>query len=106
MKNKVKPIKPGEVAKKKEHDVPDAVFEAFNELITEKFNGRDAVVIQKDVVELMIKKGLNGDEIFKKGWLDIEEVYHKAGWEVEFDRPGWDEDYDAHFTFTAHKPTK
>jgi len=106
MANKVRPIKPMEAAKKKIVAFPYAVFEAFNELLVENFDGRDAVITQKEVVDLMVAKGLDRDEVYKKGWLNVEDVYYKAGWEVEYDRPGWDEDYAAHFTFTAHKPLK
>lgn len=103
MANKIKPIKPGEVANKKKLDIPDAAFEAFNELIAENYDGRTAVVLTKDVVARMTAKGLNRDEIFKKGWLDIEDIYDKAGWQVDYDRPGWDENYDEHFTFTDRR---
>jgi hypothetical protein len=103
MANKVRPIKPNQVAKQKKADFPDAVFEAFNELIAEDFAGKTARVGQKEVVELMAKKGLNRNEIYKKGWLNIEETYEKAGWEVDYDRPGYNETYPAAFTFTARR---
>jgi len=103
MANKVKPIKPGEVADKKKIDIPDAAFEAFNELIAENYNGRTATVYQDKVVERMAAKGLNRNEIFKKGWLDVEEIYGKTGWKVEYDKPGYNEDYAAHFIFTNRR---
>jgi hypothetical protein len=103
MANKVKPIKPGEVAKKKQDDFPDAAFEAFNEMIAEHYYGKVATFKQKDVEDLMVKKGLGRNDIYKKGWMDIEDVYTKAGWDVDYDRPGYNETYDATFTFRAHK---
>lgn len=103
MAQKVRPIKPSEVAKQKKVNFPDAVFEAFNELIVENFTGSAATVGQEEVVELMKKKGLNGNEIYKKGWLNIEETYEKAGWEVDYDRPGYNESYAATFTFTSRR---
>jgi hypothetical protein len=51
----------------------------------------------------MAAKGLNRNEIFKKGWLDVEEIYGKAGWKVEYDKPGYNEDYAAHFIFTNRR---
>ena len=99
MANKVRPIKPEEVVKAKKTNFPDAVFEAFNEMITENYAGRVATFKQDDVVKLMVQKGLGRNDIFKKGWLDIEDVYDKAGWEVDYDRPGWNETYDTTFTF-------
>jgi hypothetical protein len=103
MANKVKPIKPSEVASKKGSDFPDAVFEAFNELIARDFHEGSATVLQSDVVELMIKKGLKREEIYEHGWLNVEEAYRAAGWGVEYDKPGYNETYRADFTFTARK---
>ncbi len=103
MANKIKPIKPGEVAKQKKNDFPDAVFEAFNEVIAANFYGKDATFNQEDVEALMVKKGLNCNEIYKKGWMDVEDVYEKAGWTVDYDAPGYNETYPATFTFRARK---
>ena len=95
---KVKPISPKEVAGEKIRQMPDAVLEAFNELIARGGSGY-VTVMQKDVVALMVKKGLSRSEIFDNGWLDVEDIYRKAGWIVEYDKPGYNETYDAYFTF-------
>jgi len=99
MAGKVRPIKPCEVAKGKKMVFPDEVLESFNELISQRFSGDSATIQQKDVVKLMIKKGLARKEIFANGWLDVEEVYRSVGWKVEYDKPGYNEAYDANFTF-------
>ena len=39
------------------------------------------------------------EKVFKNKWLDVEEVYRKAGWKVEYDKPGYCEDYEAYFVF-------
>lgn len=96
---KVRPIKPGEVVSKKKEGFPDAVFEAFNELLAEKYDGDSAWFEQKEVVARMVKKGLKRNAIFDKGWLDIEEVYESAGWKVSYDKPGYNESYEENFTF-------
>ena|SRR3989344_552940 len=100
MANKVRPITPGEIAKTKRVSIPDEVFEAFNELIVEHFSGNSATIRQADVVALIEKKGLDCKDIFKKGWLNVEGVYGKAGWSVTYDKPGYNEIYPATFTFT------
>ena len=87
MANKVKPIKPGEIGKKKEANIPDVVFEVFNELLTKNYSGRSATIRQEVVVKLLVEKGLKRNEIFDRGWLDIENVYRKAGWKVIYDKP-------------------
>jgi hypothetical protein len=101
---RIQPIKPKEVADYKRENFPNEVFEAFNELIVENAGPGEIVVKQKDVVKRMVDKGLNRDEIYKKGWLDIEDVYRKAGWKVGYDKPGYNESYDAFFVFKQRKP--
>ena len=81
-------------------DFPDAVFDAFNELIAQKFSGGSATIKQDDVVALMVQKGLDRQEIFDKGWLDVERVYRSQGWKVQYDKPGYNESYAANFTFS------
>jgi len=93
------PIKPKEIPDAKVESFPDAVWESFNELITQRFVGNSATIKQGDVVELMVKKGLNREEIYSKGWLNVESAYQAAGWSVEYDKPGFNETYSATFTF-------
>ncbi len=88
-----------EIAGEKQKTFPDAVLESFNELLTQKFNGTPVIIKQDDVLALMIRKGLNREEIFEKGWLDVEGAYRAAGWKVSYDKPGFNETYDANFTF-------
>lgn len=103
MASRVLPIKPSEVVKQKKESFPDEVFEAFNELIAEKFSGYCAEFKQEAVVARMVAKGLSRAEIFSKGWLDVEDVYRAQGWDVEYDSPGYNESYPATFKFTPQK---
>ena len=100
---KVCPIKPSEIASEKEKTFPDAVIESFNELITQKFDRGSATIKKDEVVDLMVEKGLNRNQIFDKGWLNIEDVYEQAGWKVVYNRPAYNESYLATFTFTRQK---
>lgn len=95
----VRPLSPKEVVEKKINSIPDAVFEVFNELIAKDFNGAYAIVKQKEVVKRLVEKGLKEKEIYENHWLDVEDVYRKAGWKVEYDKPGYNESYDAYFEF-------
>ncbi len=94
-----KPITPSEVNKKKVELLPDAVLEAFNELIAENWDGVSSTVLQKTVVERIVSKGYSSDQVFDNHWLDVEDVYRGAGWKVEYDKPGYCESYDAYFVF-------
>jgi len=97
----VRPIKPSEVANKKLINFPDAVFEAFNQLIAQNFSGGSAVVKQKDVVALVVGRGIEAEAIYKNHWLDVEDVYRAAGWRVMYDKPAYCEDwYDPYFKFS------
>ncbi|QQG42102.1 MAG: hypothetical protein HYV90_02180 [Candidatus Woesebacteria bacterium] len=99
---RIKPISQKEVANEKQRLFPNEVFEAFNEMIIQNAGGGGGQISvdQGEVVKLMVKKGLNRDQIFKNGWLDVEDVYRKAGWKVEYDKPAYNEDYSAYFIFS------
>src|SRR3989344_6113512 len=97
---KVRPIKASEIERHKQADIPVAVFEVFNELIAKDFSNGSARVVQKDVLVLLNKKGLNSGDIFENHWLDVEGAYRAAGWRVEYDKPGYSEPYDAYFVFS------
>lgn len=98
---RVKPISPQEVAETKLAVIPNEVIQVVNALIAESFvNGR-ATVLQKDIVEGLLAAGLKRNEIFKRHWLDFEAIYQDAGWKVEYDKPAYNESYDAYFKFVA-----
>jgi hypothetical protein len=97
------PITPDEAARGKVGNIPSAVFDAFNEAIAAHYDGKRAVVLQCDVVQRIVDKGFPRHEIFGHHWLDIEDAYRAAGWDVAFDKPGYNETYEAAFTFSAKK---
>jgi hypothetical protein len=92
----VKPISPDEVVK----TLPDEVIISFNELISEKLVRGTAQFTQKEAVaRILANMNTTRQEIFDKGWLDIEDVYGAQGWKVVYDSPAYDENYEAYFTF-------
>jgi hypothetical protein len=112
------PITPAEVAAYQAANFPSYVFDAFNELIASKYvPGRDVIITQKEAVDLIFakaNKGLVGtidddglkltrNDIYNKGYLNIEAAYDKQGWVVNYDKPGYDESYDAFFKFKVRK---
>lgn len=106
---RVKPISPNEAIT--EQVFPDAVLESFNELIAQggsRARGRDRITVhQNKVLARMVSKGLNREEIFDNGWLDVEGVYRKAGWQVQYDQPAWrDQDFEPYFTFSHRQRTE
>lgn len=101
------PITPRQVAALKQKTIPAEVFDAFNEMIAKDWDGNRSKVVQKEVLALIYEK-LNvagssrrrsRQQIIDEGWLDVETLYRKAGWKVTYDKPGYNEDYEASFTF-------
>lgn len=84
---------------------PDFVIQAFNECISESKIKKSDTVLQKDVVAKI--KSLTKDNelkitskmIFDNHWLDVEEFYKKAGWDVSFYSYGYNETGNDYFTF-------
>jgi hypothetical protein len=99
----VKPITPSEVANRKLVDLPPIVIECWNAQIAHDWDGRYAEILQEDIVNRMISKGIPREEIFDKHYLDIEEIYKLYGWYVSYDKPAYNEAYEPSFTFEKAK---
>ena len=93
------PIKPRELLSAKK--IPEEVYEALNELIAEDFNGIEATVRQSCVIARILDKMpfATKQEIFSGRWLNIEKDYRDNGWKVVYDKPAYDETFEAFFTF-------
>lgn len=101
----VEPIRPSEVLQKVKEKIQarSEVIEAFNEMIVENWDGTSSSFTQDKVIERIILKFDNDttrEDIFKNRWLDVEDLYRKQGWIVEYDKPAYNEDYDARFIFS------
>lgn len=97
------PITPTEAKRNKLRVIPPEVLEAFDELITKNLRGSTAKVIQKEVIDLIEQKLHINHEQFVFAWLDVEPLYKDAGWEVTYDKPGYNENYLASFNFTEKR---
>jgi hypothetical protein len=99
----MKPLRPNEAIALKKGQRPDAIMIAFNQEISSKIivaTGK-AKVLQKDVIA-RIKKALPNipsQDLFDKGWLDVEGEFREAGWEVKYEKPARDESFDSYFIF-------
>ncbi len=97
----VAPISPDELVGLQRELMPPEVIETFNRYIGERaLNGR-AVINQDDIVEDLKSQGLDGGDIFEKGWLNVEGIYKDAGWKVEYNAPAYNETGRSYFTFTV-----
>ena len=96
-----RPLTPDEAAGHKAAVLPEEVIEVFNDLIARNWNGRTATVAQEDAVQaLSARLGIARDEVFGRQLLDVEPVYQAQGWQVRYDKPGWNESYGAYFEFS------
>lgn len=101
MNNKIKPVSPDDIMQQKIRDLPDEVIDAWNRILVRHWCGGSMTIRQETVVEeLMPLSNFNRGAIFSNGWLDVEELYRANGWNVEYDRPGYNESYDAFWVFT------
>lgn len=99
--NRVQPIAPIEVTGEKNKHIPNEVIAMFNDIIVREMHGGRARVIQNEVVERLEAEGLNRGAIFKNHWLDVEDLFREVGWKVTYDKPGYNESYDAYFIFST-----
>lgn len=92
------PIKPSEVKSIK----PSEVVETFNELIQKYWNGEEAVIKQREAVDIICEKmNCNEKHLLDNKLLDIEQLYRDAGWRVEYHKPGYNENpFPNYFKFT------
>jgi hypothetical protein len=97
-----KPISPDEVVGKKTQLIPDYVFEAFNEMIAKNWNGSSATIKITEAIAGVLShapQGVTKELLFDNNYLDIEHSYQEVGWKVEFDKPGYNETYEAKYRF-------
>jgi hypothetical protein len=94
------PIRPSDVDGLHTASIPEAVFEVFNRLIAKAWVGQRAVVTQSEAADAIAAAlEIPRAEVFERHLLDIEDAYRKAGWYVEYDKPGYNETYAAKFIF-------
>lgn len=101
--DRVKPVTPDDIHEQKLKDLPDGVISVWNTAIAKNWRGSNATVYQKDIVDDLEKAGYKRTTTYSQGYLDIESIYEAAGWDVEYDKPAYNETYDAKFIFTRKK---
>lgn len=106
MGSNVKPIKPEEIIEKKINAIPDAMFQAVNELLARNWNGTQSVIRKEELLDLYFfitgetKDRPAYDKIYKFHWLDFEDAYREAGWYVDYEQPSYgDSDFEPYYTF-------
>lgn len=103
----IKPYSPEDIERLADvSSFPVEVIQVVNGFLKER--GRSSLYItirQDEVLErleaLFHQNGMRFDrsEAFDRHWLDFETAYRSQGWLVEYDKPGYNESYDAHWIF-------
>lgn len=91
-----RPISPDEVGQGAH--IPHEVFAVVNRLLQENWSDSVATIKQKHVVHAL-ESHFSRDEIFGRGYLNFEGAYRAQGWKVTYDKPGYNESYDAFWMF-------
>lgn len=98
------PITPAEVEANVDKSFPNEVINVFDNLIKENYrNGRAEFYLKDAINRIATALGITRDQVIKKGYCDVEELYRKAGWKVKYDQPAYCESYDAYFVFEKGK---
>lgn len=109
----VNPITPNEICQ----EIPDWVIEGANNCIKKHWVelNQESHFTQEELISEIIKvyDKKNPQEqkthsclrtmLFDRHYLDIEPIYEKVGWKVEYDKPSYYETYEANFTFYKKK---
>ena len=110
---KVIPIKPSLVAdlslKAEIDNIPDYVVSVINGLIIKNFarSVQSARIMQNEVINAILTcpvalaRELTREQLFAEHMLDFEEVFRSHGWRVSYDRPAYNENYEASFKFSV-----
>lgn len=101
----IKPISPEEVADAKKDYFPDYVIQAVNESIAKNYSGGRAEIMQNEIITAIMENAkksgvtLTRGQVFGNRYLDFEDIYRANGWQVEYDKPAYNENYQANFIF-------
>lgn len=99
---KVEPISPQEVVAIKALNIPNEVLDVFNKEIAAKWNGHSCTLLESDVAQKIASAlSITVSQVYELKYLNVEPIYRKKGWKVEYDKPGYCETYPATYTFSS-----
>ena len=101
----IKPISPKDVSSIKTTQIPEFVIDLWNQIIAKNWNpnSKKSHVLQNEIIDLILTNSdteITRAEIFSNRWLDVEDIYREQGWNVVYDKPAYNETYEALFEFS------
>ncbi len=104
MADQVKPLSPAEARAECLKNIPNVVVDAVNHYLRMRAHQSEIRIKQVEIIEYCERHDYSREALFKNNWLDFEDLYRARGWKVYYDKPSYDESYDAAFVFSVQKP--
>lgn len=98
----IQPFSPDFIIENKKEFIPAEMIKAVNILLAERYSGDSAVIKQGEIIEKFLSivgEKFKRKDIFDKHFLHFECVFRNVGWYVEFDKPGYNENYQPYYSF-------
>lgn len=97
---KVQPLPADQIDSSKPYEIPELVIVLINNMLREVWDNGSAILFTKDIMQkLKLVFNKTEQEILQMHWLDIEPIYRKAGYNVEYIKPAYGEQGDSYFKF-------
>lgn len=99
-------ISPREAVDRFASEIPPEVIECWNEELMANLRVRGKYASSNCLYSniskrIQAKLNISSQEVNRRGWLDIEDIFRAKGWEVSSDIPGYNESYSANVTFSS-----
>lgn len=100
------PITPAQALRQAEKSFPKKVIKAFDFMIQKNLRGSRSVVNFSDIANKIASDlGISRAAVFDNGYLDVEDIYRRAGWTVTVNKAAYNENFPSHFVFSFDKKT-
>lgn len=96
---KTKPLSPSEVGQAQIAALPDFVIQSVNACLA-RTTGTIRTVKRDDIIsEIQLRHECERAQIFAQRWLDFEDAFREVGWDVQYCKPDYTEDFPPYFEF-------
>ena len=103
----VTPLTPQEAVEQKLSDVPTKVLQCWNKIIKANLNKTNSSVTSRFTLNALAKMissemACSFGSAKNKGWFELEPLFIQSGWNVQFHRASYADDFDSYFYFEAN----
>lgn len=102
------PITPDEIIEAtKPPEIPDYIFDSFNKLIKDSWDGKQSVITISDAINrIMLDRFISRSVILNNAWLEVDDFYREKGWDVKFIKPDYTEFFISYWVFSKNKKVR